>query len=325
MFVLTGHFEIGDYKFEAINEVQITRSIDEISGSAVIKMPSRFFIKHNNALKYTEEVITAGNSVKITIGYKDKLVKQEFVGFVDSIKTGDTIQINCIDGLWLLKRKDFKCNEQKTTLAKVLKKIVEGTGIELSDKVPKLNLEKFTRKQGNAMQALQSLKEQTGLSIFLNDEGKLYCGLQQLLKIGKIATYDLNYNIVKNDLQIRTKNDKKIKIVYSAKTKDNQKISVEAGDKDGELQEITQQTVVDVDTLRQMANNHLSKLKYDGYDGDLTSFLIPYAAPSMGAKIIDDKRPHRNGTYLIKKVVTTFGTSGARRKVSIGNKLSNEK
>ncbi len=324
MFVLTGHFEIGDYKFEAINEVEITRNIDEISGSAVIKMPSKFFVKQNGALRYTEEAIAAGDPVKITIGYKDKLVKQEFVGFVDSIKTGNIIQINCTDGLRPLKRKDFKCNEQKTTLIKILKKIVEGTGIKLATKLPEVKLEKFTRKEGNAMQALQSLKEQTGLSIFLNDEGKLHCGLQQLFNIGEYAAYDLNYNIVKNDLQIRTKSDKKIKIVYTAKTKDNQKISVEAGDKDGELQEITQQMVLDVDTLKQMANNHLSKLQYDGYEGDLTSFLIPYAAPAMGAKIIDDKRPHRNGVYLIKKVITTFGTNGARRKVSIGNKLSNE-
>jgi len=62
-------------------------------------------------------------------------------------------------------------------------------------------------------------------------------------------------------------------------------------------------------------------LKYDGFEGDITSFLIPYATRGMAAKIYDKEHPNRDGTYFIKKVVTTFGMGGARRKVTLGNKL----
>ena len=65
----------------------------------------------------------------------------------------------------------------------------------------------------------------------------------------------------------------------------------------------------------------IEKLKYDGFEGDVTSFLIPYATRGMKAKLLDNEHPNREGNYFIKKVVTTFGTGGARRKITIGNKL----
>ena len=80
--------------------------------------------------------------------------------------------------------------------------------------------------------------------------------------------------------------------------------------------------VADLPTLERMAKAHLYKARYDGYSGDVTSFLLPYATRGMAAEILDEKHPNRNGSYFIKKVVTTFGMGGARRKVSISNKLS---
>ena len=39
------------------------------------------------------------------------------------------------------------------------------------------------------------------------------------------------------------------------------------------------------------------------------------------AVIQDSEHPAREGKYFIKKVVTTYGSSGARRDVTISNKL----
>ena len=41
----------------------------------------------------------------------------------------------------------------------------------------------------------------------------------------------------------------------------------------------------------------------------------------MAAVIQDSEHPAREGKYFIKKVVTTYGSSGARRDVTISNKL----
>ena len=105
------------------------------------------------------------------------------------------------------------------------------------------------------------------------------------------------------------------------KDKQNNKKSIEVGDPDGEQREFTTSVVSDLNKLEEMAKAELEKLKYDGFEGDVTSFLIPYATRGMKAKLLDNEHPNREGNYFIKKVVTTFGTGGARRKITIGNKL----
>ncbi|WP_312357269.1 hypothetical protein [Sphingobacterium multivorum] len=321
MFILGGTFEIGSFKFSAINEIEIIKSVDDISDTAVIKMPSKFLVKQNGGLKYTEEVIKKGDPVKITLAYKGKFEKVEFEGYVDRIKAGVPMEIHCVDATWLLRRKECKFSKSKTSLKEVLQHIVEGTDLKLATNIPDLPLEKYLLKNKNGLQALYQIKEETSMSIYLNDAGELYCGLQQLNNIGQIVKYDLNYNLVENNLEFRTADDKKIKVVYESTTKDNKKLKVELGDDGGEKIEVKTKTITDQATLERMAKTHLERAKYDGYDGDVTSFLIPYATRGMAAEIIDKKHVNRQGKYFIKKVVTTFGTGGARRKVSISNKL----
>ena len=103
--------------------------------------------------------------------------------------------------------------------------------------------------------------------------------------------------------------------------KTNKKESIEVGDIDGEQREFTTSVISDTKQLEKLANAAIEKLKYDGFDGDVTSFLIPYATRGMKAKLLDSEHPKREGNYFIKKVVTSYGRSGARRKVTIGTKL----
>ena len=70
-----------------------------------------------------------------------------------------------------------------------------------------------------------------------------------------------------------------------------------------------------------MATAELTRNKYDGFEGSVKSFLIPFATRGMTAKIIDKEHPNRERNYYIKKVVVNYGLDGARRTVTIGNKL----
>lgn len=56
-------------------------------------------------------------------------------------------------------------------------------------------------------------------------------------------------------------------------------------------------------------------------ESELTTFLLPYAEPCMVAEITDDAYSERNGKFLIEAVRTTFGTQGARRRISLGNEV----
>lgn len=321
MFVLKCKIKIGDYTFSSVNEVEITKSVEDLVDTAMIKLPTKFKIRSTGELKYIEEVIKPGEKVEITLAYEGKFEKVEFTGYVSKVSPKIPMEIQCEDAMWLLRRKNITKAFGKTTLKELLNEVVAGTGISLSDKIPAMGIDKFIIKNANGAQVLQKLKEDFAISAYLDDEGKLYAGLEQMNNIGQVAIYDLNYNLVSNDLEFKTDEEKKLKVRYTYIDKSNKKKQVEVGDHDGELRTFHTSVISDEAQLRKMAEAELRKNKYSGFEGSVKSFLIPFATRGMVAEIRDKEHENREGKYYIKKVVTSFGTSGARRTVTIGNKL----
>ncbi|WP_244289937.1 DUF3568 domain-containing protein [Flavobacterium resistens] len=289
--------------------------------TAVIKLPTRFKVKQNGEQKFTENAIKVGDPVTITLGYEGKYSGVEFTGFVKKISPKVPLEIHCEDAIWLLRRKKITKTWEKTTMKEILQEVVKDTPVKLADRIPAVQLNKWIIRNANGAQVLESLKKDLLMSVFITDEGKLYCGLQQLTNIGQTVVYDLNYNLVENNLEFKSKDDRKIKIKYTYIDTKNKRQSIEVGDPDGEQREYHTSVISDLKKLEEMALAEIEKLKYDGFDGDITSFLIPYATRGMKAKFIDSDHQNREGNYFIKKVVTTLSTGGARRKVTIGNRL----
>lgn len=322
MFILKSEIKIGDFVFHSVSEVEITKSTEELSDTAVITMPSKFKIRHNGEEKLVENAIKVGDKVEIKLGYEEKYEGVEFVGYVTAIGSKIPLEIKCEDAMWVLRRKNIThAYNSGTTLKEVLKKVVEGTDVELSDKIPSIKIDKLVIRMANGTQVLQKLKEHLALSIYLDSEGKLYAGLEQLNNLHKEAIYDLNYNLVENNLEYKTAEQKRLRIKYTYMDSKNKKKSVEVGDKDGELRTFHTSIISDEKKMEEMAHAEMQKLKYDGFEGSVKSFLIPYASHGMTAVIKDKEHPNREGKYFIKKVVTSFGSNGARREISISNKL----
>lgn len=322
MFILKSEIKIGDFVFHSVSEVEITKSTEELSDTAVITMPSKFKIRHNGEEKLVENAIKVGDKVSIKLGYEEKYEGVEFTGFVVAIGSKIPLEIKCEDAMWLLRRKNIThAYNSGTTLKEVLKKVVEGTDVELSDKIPSMKIDKLVIRMANGAQVLQKLKDDFALSIYLDNEGKLYAGLEQMNNIGKQVVYDLNYNLVENNLEYKSADQKKLKIKYTYIDNKNRKKSIEVGDKDGELRTFHTSIISDEKKMEEMAHAEMQKLKYDGFEGSVKSFLIPYASHGMTAVIKDKEHPNREGKYFIKKVVTSFGSNGARREISISNKL----
>lgn len=322
MFVLDGTIEIGNYVFNAIHNVEIIKSVDELGDTCIIKLPTRFIVKQNNQEQYTEEAIKVGNPVKVTLAYDGIYSGIEFMGYVRLIKPTIPLEIHCEDNIWLLRRKNItKAWNNGTTVKEVLQEVVKNTPVELANNLQNIQLDKYIINNANGAQVLQALKKDMSLSVFIDDDNKLYVGLQQLNQVGKEVIYDLNYNLVENNLEYKTKEDRRIKVKYTYLGKNNQRKEVEVGDADGELRTFHTSVISSEEQLKELATAEVSRLKYNGFDGDVTSFLIPFATRGMTAKIIDKEHPNRKGNYFIKKVVTTFGLNGARRTVSIGSKI----
>lgn len=321
MFVLQSKISLGKYSFSAVNDVEITKSVEEMSDTAVIKMPTKFKVKNNNDQLYTEEAIKVGDKVVINLGYKDRYNGDEFVGYVSKISPKIPLEIHCEDAIWLLRRNNIKMSLVNTTLKKILQEVVRGTGVEVASNIADVKIDRWIAINRSGAQVLEDIKSKFPFSVYINDEGKLYCGLEALNNVGQSVVYDLNYNLVENNLEFRSKNDRRIRIKYTYIGKDNKKKSFEFGDSDGEMRTYHTSIVSDEKKLAEMAKIELEKLKYDGFEGDVKSFLIPFATRGMKAIIRDKKHINRQGSYFIKKVVTSFGMSGARRTVSISYKL----
>lgn len=322
MFILEGKAQIGDFTFHAVNEIEITKSVEEMGDTAIIKLPTRFKVKQNGEQKYTETALKVGDPVIITLGYEGKYSGVEFTGYVKKIKPTTPLEIHCEDAIWLLRRKSIsKFWNSSVTLKEILQEVVKDTPIKLAPEIQDIKLDKWIIRNANGAQVLQSFKNDFLMSVFMTDEGKLYCGLEELTNIGQTVVYDLNYNIVENNLEFKSKEDRRIKIKFTYIDGKNKRESIEVGDPDGENREYHTSVISDMKKLREMATSELKKLKYDGFDGDITSFLVPFATRGMKAKIIDSEHPNREANYFIKKVVTTFGNSGARRKVTLGSKI----
>jgi len=321
MFILEGKAQIGNYIFNSLHDAEITKTVEELSDTATIKLPTKFKVRQNGQELFTEQALQVGDKVIITLGYQDKYSGVEFTGYVKKISAKTPLVITCEDAMWLLRRKSITRSFGSTTIKEVLKEVVKGTPIELDDNIPHFPLEKWILNKANGVQVLESFKKDLLMTAFITDEGKLYCGLKELTNIGQTVVYDLNYNLVENNLDYKSKNDRRIRIKFSYHGKDNKEQSIYVGDIDGEERTFKTSVVSDMNKLKEMANFELEKLKYDGFDGDVKSFLIPYATRGMKAKLIDNIHTNREGNYFINKVVTSFGRSGARRTVTIKNRL----
>lgn len=322
MYVLKSEITIGDFTFLSVHDVEITKSVEDLTDTAVIKLPAKFKVRQNGEEKYTEEAIKVGDEVTIKLGYENEYEGVEFTGFVASIGSKIPLEIKCEDAMWLLRRKNInKAFNQKTTLKAILQEVVSGTKVELSDKIPQYSVDKWICQNVNGAKALQDIKENLSMSAYLDDNGKLYVGLEQLNNIGQEVIYDLNYNLVENNLEYKSADEKRLKVKYTYIDKKNHRKSVEVGDDDGELRTFHTTTVSDEKQMKESAIAELKNLKYDGFEGSVKSFLIPFSTRGMAAVIKDSEHKNREGKYFIKKVITTFGMDGARREVSISNKL----
>lgn len=321
MYVLKSRIEIGNYFFPNITQVDIVKDIDQLSDTASIQMPSQFKLLKGGQYVRAEQAIQVGDKVEIILGYEGKYEGVEFSGYVTSVGSKIPLEIKCENATWLLRRKNINKAFGKTTLKDILNEVVAGTEVSLAHNIPNMTVDKWIIKNANGAQVLQKLKETFSLSIYINDQGKLFAGLQQQNNIGEMVVYDINRNIVENNLEYRDASQKRVRVRVESTDKSGKVVRIELGDEDGELRQLKMHDVIKKEQMEKIAKETLMQMKYDGFEGTVKTFLIPWANRGMSAQIIDNEHPNRNGKYFIKKVEISFGNDGARRAVSISNRL----
>ena len=137
--------------------------------------------------------------------------------------------------------------------------------------------------------------------------------------VGDSVKYELRRNVISDDnLQYLNREDVKIQIKAICFKKNGTKVEAKKGIEGGTSKTLYFYDIEDMKELAVLAQRELDRLTSDGYDGSITTFLEPYAAPGMLAELTDPIYPDRTGRYYIESVETTFGQQGGRRKVEIG-------
>jgi len=318
-------------EFDAVESVTISKSIDTVTSSAVIRMPASAVLVYKDGFR-TDSVQTAkqfrrGDRVTIALGYDDR-IRVEFQGFVFRINYTSPVEIEC-EGFEFLLRNELPTKTfPKTNLRDVLGYIVStagnfrGEGITLAGDIPDVEMQDYVIPANlNGIDALQQIKELYGLTIyFVNDT--LYAGLDFIRLYGDVK-YGLGVNTTRADeLKYQYEDDVKLKVKAIQINRDNTKLEAEVGDPKGEQLTLYFYTATGVAHLKRLAETEMKKYRYSGYTGKLTTLLEPYSQPGMVAVIDDPKFETRGVRYEIRSVSTTFGTGGASRSVEIGKTVS---
>lgn len=322
MYALTAEITIAGKKFTRVNEVEIESSAKVLEDTCKIKLPAT--ARMTRAGEFISEVETAkefkvGDAVSVKLGYNDEL-REEFAGFVSKIKPGLPVEIECVNAVWLLRRKNLKASFKTATLKSLIEHILEGTGIKVAGEMPGITFKNFYFKNVTAAYALQKLKDDYGLILYLNGN---------TLRVGLISftdkvlvKYGLGENVIENDLEWIDEKDTRLKIKVVHWRKNNTKVEKEFGDADGEVRTVFFYDLDRESDLEMLAKAKAAKFKYSGFKGGVTAFLVPNAEVGNVARLRDPQFSERAGDYLVDKVTTTFGTNGARRKVELGIKVS---
>jgi len=319
-------------KFNAVASVTIDKSIDSVTSSAVIRIPASAALVYKDGTK-TESVQTArqfqrGDKVSIQLGYDDRL-NEEFEGFIYRINFTSPVEIEC-EGYEFLLRENLPTKTfPSTNLSSVLQYVVNsaakfrGSGISIAADIPAVEMVNYVIPANlNGIDALQQIKEHYGLTIYFRNN-TLYAGLDFIRLLGDVK-YSLGINTPRADeLKYQLADDVKLKIKAIQINKNNTKLEAEVGDPKGEQRTLYFYTAKSIADLKKLAEVEMVKYKFTGYTGKITTLLEPYAEPGMVAIITDIKYAERGGSYEIRGVNTTFGSSGASRSVDIGKTVSN--
>ena len=308
--------------------MKITKSIFEFADTAMIKVPTSARLKNRDGelmeSQQVQQIFKTGDKVIIQLGYDGKL-KQEFTGYVKRVNFTTPVEIECEGQSWLLRnRKNIVKYWEKTTLKEVLALVVKDTGIKLHPAIPDLPLRKLKLDNASGTQVIEYLKELlkgTLTACFFDD--MLYVGLAYMDIAKTTVKYRLGYNTIEaGDLKFRRADETEVNIKFQYRADNGQQATIETGKKGGIVRKETISAVTDQKHLQEIAEAKLKQESFDGYEGSITTFLVPFCQPGYRAEVDDKRYPERGGNYFVTSVETTYGQGGARRKIEIGIQLS---
>lgn len=317
MLTLSYDITIGSYRLGMLDKVEIHRSVELLADTATITLPGA---EYNVALDI-EGKIQRGDEVIINFGYEETGVIEEFKGYVQRISSDNgSITVECEDELFLF-RKDLPDEELiNVTLDSLLKKVIDGIGGGISiDSTYTWTYEKFVISDATGFDVLKKVQEECGADIYMKDNVLHVHAPGE--KTGIDVYYDFAQNVESCDLTYRNASDRKVRVVVKALLPDGKVKEVECGSTGGDKVEVRCASSDDA-SMKSRGEAEVKRLTYDGYEGNITTWLVPECYPGCTADLHDEDYVYKDGRYFVNAVTTEFGKDGGKRTVELGFKLS---
>lgn len=317
---LDWHITIGTYRLGMLDSVEIHKSVDLLAATCNIKLPGSVY---NAALKIEDEDgkprIKRGDVVQVRFGY-DKALRTEFKGFLKTISTDDgSIVLECEDDLFKMRIAVADREFVNTSVKAIAQYLIDETQTRLTvNSTLTIDYDKFVIHNATAYDVLKKLKDETKGNIYLAN-GELHIHPPYIEQAGEVK-YSFQRNIEKSDLKYRRAEDKPLEIVVENVGANGQKKVVQFGNTGGDKITISGNGLSE-QSMNVLARNEFERLHFDGYEGSITGWLIPYCEPSYSAWIEDNDYEYKNGVYYVVSVNTSISKEGGVRKVTLGRRL----
>lgn len=317
MYTMAYDITIGRYKLGMLAAVSVHKSVELLADTCEITLPAAQL----NAALDVESRIRRGDRVAVKFGYKETGLVDEFCGWLQRIATdGGDIKLFCEDDLFTFRRDLPNEVLKKVPLSELLAHIIKGVGRDY-----KVNCSyswpyaKFVINDATGYDVLKKVQEECGADIYLQD-GTLHVHPPGEVT-GTERRYDFALNIEEADLTYRRAEDKKVRVVVKALMPDGKVKEMEFGSTGGEKVEVKSHAADDA-SMKARGDAEVRRRSFDGYDGSITTWLVPQCVPGDTATLHDADYPNKDGTYYVRAVTTDFSEDGGVRKVELGFRLS---
>ncbi len=322
MYKIDWKITIDGRDLRILDSVEITRDTENLTDSAVIKLPSWVY---NRYIKDVD-TIKRDQTVSISLGYDGDL-HQEFSGYIRSVERDPSgLVINCQDEIYKFNQTIMEDKPyDKPTVKDLLNIVIKAVQPDL-----KLNCkydfayDKFTIKNATALDVLKTIQDECHCMMYIKDGVFNVTPPYITPESTKTVRYDTSKNVMADgySLKYKDKEDRKLKVTAKGKDNTGKELTAERGEGGGDTETFDYKGIATQEMLDSIADNMYAAKSFSGYEGGFQAWYLPLVSKGDTADISDPNDPDRNGKYFIKSVVTTCSSGGITRKITLGKKLS---
>lgn len=325
MFIPQCRIPLKDWVCTKVEEISIESDINTLTDTCTISLPKKISWQGFNG---SDNPLKRGDEISVEMGYKNESgFVHEFAGYIKSISTNNPMKIQCEDEMWIfkqspIKKEVFRSVKLKSLIEAMVAQAILPQGQTITIECPiDVNLGNYRITRNTIAQELEELKKVYGFYAYfrrINGVNKLYAGWGYPTADREIHRFEFGKNIISESLEYIDARDVKLKVKATSVLKNNKRIHIEVGDKNGELREVYAYDMQE-DDLRKFANAEMERFKFTGLRGSFTAFGSPSVKATDVVRI--KTQNGTTGSYLIKKLTKTYNTGGYRQKIELGAKV----